>query len=106
MRCCRAASRWAPAASCSSDAVVTKDVPPYAIVAGVPAKVVRYRFAPELVARLLASRWWEYRLTDLRRFAMADAAAFCDAFERAAPGLEKRVEKTITARDLLEAARG
>lgn len=89
-----------------SDAVVTKDVPPYAIVAGVPAKVVRHRFAPELVQRLLDSRWWDYRLTDLKRFAMADPAAFCDAFERAAPGLEKRIEKTVTARDLLDAAKG
>ena len=41
-------------------AVVTKDVPPYAIVAGVPAKVLRYRFTPETVNRLLESRWWDY----------------------------------------------
>jgi len=41
-------------------AVVTKDVPPYAIVAGVPAKIIRYRFPPETVNRLLASRWWDY----------------------------------------------
>lgn len=39
--------------------VVTRDVPPYAVVAGVPAVVKKHRFAPELVARLLASRWWE-----------------------------------------------
>ena len=38
--------------------VVTKDVPPYAVVCGNPAVVKRYRFAPELIARLLASRWW------------------------------------------------
>jgi acetyltransferase-like isoleucine patch superfamily enzyme len=41
-------------------AVVTKDVPPYAVVAGVPARVVRYRFPPELVSRLLAVEWWNY----------------------------------------------
>lgn len=40
-------------------AVVTKDVPPYAIVAGVPAKVIRERFAPRISARLQASRWWD-----------------------------------------------
>ncbi len=45
-----------------SCAVVTKDVPPYAIVGGVPAKVIRYRFPPETVAALEASRWWEYDL--------------------------------------------
>jgi acetyltransferase-like isoleucine patch superfamily enzyme len=39
--------------------VVTQDVPPYAVVAGVPAVVKKHRFAPALVERLLASRWWE-----------------------------------------------
>lgn len=43
----------------AAGAVVTHDVPPYAIVAGVPAKVLRYRFNPETVQALLASRWWE-----------------------------------------------
>ncbi|SMF13265.1 Acetyltransferase (isoleucine patch superfamily) [Alteromonadaceae bacterium Bs31] len=40
-------------------AIVTKDVPPYAIVAGSPAKVLRYRFDELLREHLLASRWWE-----------------------------------------------
>ena len=43
----------------AAGAVVTHDVPPYAIVAGVPAKVLRYRFEPATVDALLASRWWE-----------------------------------------------
>lgn len=40
-------------------AVVTKDVPPYAIVAGVPARVIKYRFDESVREQLLASRWWE-----------------------------------------------
>jgi len=40
-------------------AVVTKDVPPYAIVAGVPAKVLRYRFSPEIINRLMEIQWWK-----------------------------------------------
>jgi acetyltransferase-like isoleucine patch superfamily enzyme len=40
-------------------AIVTKDVPPYAIVGGNPAKVIRMRFEAATVARLLASRWWD-----------------------------------------------
>ncbi|SDF71732.1 CatB-related O-acetyltransferase [Sporolituus thermophilus] len=40
-------------------AVVNKDVPPYAIVAGVPARIIRYRFNPEQVERLLKLRWWD-----------------------------------------------
>lgn len=39
-------------------AVVTKDVPPYAVVAGVPARVMRYRFTEEKIQCLLASKWW------------------------------------------------
>lgn len=40
--------------------VVTKDVPPYAIVAGCPAKIIRYRFEEEKIKRLLDSEWWNY----------------------------------------------
>lgn len=40
-------------------AVVTRDVPPYAIVAGNPARIVRMRFADDIVAALLASAWWD-----------------------------------------------
>jgi acetyltransferase-like isoleucine patch superfamily enzyme len=40
--------------------VVTRDVPPYALVAGSPATVRRFRFEERQVARLLESRWWEY----------------------------------------------
>lgn len=40
-------------------AVVTSDVPDYAIIAGNPGRVVRLRFAPEIVARLLELRWWD-----------------------------------------------
>ena len=39
--------------------VVTRDVPPYAIVAGVPAKVIKYRFPEDVIEKLLESRWWE-----------------------------------------------
>lgn len=39
--------------------IVTKNVPPYAIVAGNPARIIRYRFDEETVSRLLDSKWWE-----------------------------------------------
>jgi chloramphenicol O-acetyltransferase type B len=41
-------------------AVVNKDVPPYAIVGGVPAKLIRYRFDEATVARLLQVQWWNW----------------------------------------------
>lgn len=40
--------------------VVTKDVPPYAVVGGNPARVLRHRFDPDTVARLLRIAWWDW----------------------------------------------
>ena len=39
-------------------AVVVKDVPPYAIVGGVPAKIIGYRYEQEIIKDLLDSKWW------------------------------------------------
>lgn len=41
-------------------AVVTKNVPAYAIVGGVPAKIIKYRFSEDLIKLLLELRWWNY----------------------------------------------
>jgi virginiamycin A acetyltransferase len=72
-----------------SAAVVTKDVPDFAIVGGVPAKLIRYRFPEEVRQRVLASRWWERDLRGLAEFRglfmkeLHDSAgaAMLDAFE-------------------------
>lgn len=44
----------------AANAVVTKDVPPFAIVGGVPAKLIRFRFPEDHQRLILASRWWEH----------------------------------------------
>ncbi len=41
--------------------LVNQDVPPYAMVAGTPARVVRMRFGEEEIARLQALAWWDWR---------------------------------------------
>lgn len=51
----------------ASRAVVPRDVPPYAIVGGVPAAVIRYRFDAETVKQLLRIRWWEWPADEIRR---------------------------------------
>lgn len=45
---------------------VDKDVPPYAIVTGLPAKIIRYRFEEAMIARLLESKWWERSDAEIR----------------------------------------
>lgn len=56
-------------------ALVTRDVPPYAVVAGFPAKVMRYRYPQDMIERLLASRWWEKDTRQLLELPLNDPAA-------------------------------
>lgn len=44
----------------AAGAVVTKDVDPYAIVGGVPAKVIKYRFPKRIIKQLIELQWWDY----------------------------------------------
>ena len=64
-------------------AVVTKDVPPYAIAAGVPARIIKHRFNEETTSELLKSRWWDLPLDDII------SLNICDPFEFAKEASEK-----------------
>lgn len=61
-------------------AIVTGRIPAYAIVVGVPAKIVRYRFGLEERERLLRSRWWEKNADEIARIRhlFANPQAFLD----------------------------
>ena len=65
-----------------ANAVVLADVPPYAVVAGVPAKIKRYRYAPEMIEALLHTRWWDWDEETLNRNADAlfDPRIFLERF--------------------------
>lgn len=47
-------------------AVVVKDVPPYAIVGGVPAKIIRFRFSEDIIAMLEEQKWWDLPIDVLK----------------------------------------
>lgn len=55
-----------------SGAVVTHDVPPYAIVAGVPARVIKYRFEPDIIKSLLETKWWDLPHDEIRKLPFDD----------------------------------
>jgi virginiamycin A acetyltransferase len=65
-------------------AVVGSDVPPYAVVAGNPARVVRRRFDEASVARLRAIGWWDWPAEKITRHLDLIRGADIDALERAA----------------------
>lgn len=69
----------------AAGAIVTRDVPPYAIVAGNPARILRFRLPEDLARRMIALAWWDWdnatlqaRIEDFRRLPVAD---FLDKYE-------------------------
>jgi chloramphenicol O-acetyltransferase type B len=65
--------------------VVTKDIPPYAIAVGSPARVLKYRFDELLVERLLRLKWWSYAPWQIRGLELSNPS-------RALDGLEKLID--------------
>lgn len=51
----------------AAGAVVTEDVAPYAIVGGVPAKTLRYRFEEKMIERFLEIKWWDWEIAEIEK---------------------------------------
>jgi acetyltransferase-like isoleucine patch superfamily enzyme len=64
-------------------AVVAKDIPPYAVVVGNPAQIMKYRFTPNQIASLLKIKWWEWEDEKIK----AELPYFTD--------IEKFIERNI-----------
>ena len=82
---CSKVSSIGDGAVIGANAVVLEDVPPYAVVAGVPAKIKRYRYEPEMIEALLHTRWWDWDEDALNRNADAlfDPCIFMERFGNA-----------------------
>ena len=65
----------------AADAVVTKDVPPFAIVGGNPAKIIKYRFDEATRDKILNTQWWNYDFSDLQALDITNIDAFLEDFE-------------------------
>lgn len=81
-------------------AIVLKNVPPYAIVAGVPAKIIRYRFTPEIIEKLLALKWWDYCYYDFKDVDFEKVESAIDQIENLIKnGMQKYQPKVLTQKD-------
>lgn len=61
----------------AAGAVIAHDVPPYAIVGGVPARIIRYRFTEDVIEFLLKLKWWKWDFEDIKRHShFFDASKF------------------------------
>ena len=68
----------------AANSVVTKNIPPYAIVAGNPARIIRYRFDEATIKKLLEIRWWDFddeKIDDLLPVMYRDVNEFVQLFD-------------------------
>jgi hypothetical protein len=79
-------------------AVVTRDVEPYSIVVGVPARHRRYRLEDRLRYELLQSEWWRYDLSKMRTRDFSNPSSFLAQLARDNPPLLKPITRQFAPR--------
>ncbi len=71
------------------ESLVVKDVPPYAVVGGCPAKIIKYRFKPEQIEELLKIAWWNWEDAKISQFVPLLMSENIDVFIEAAKKLNQ-----------------
>lgn len=79
----------------ASNSTVTGDVPPFAIVAGNPARVKKYRFAQTLISSIQSSCWWDYDALDFNELDYTDPKNFINSFNKLKKNIRKINNKKI-----------
>lgn len=85
-----------------ANTVVTKDVAPFTIVAGNPARVIRQRFGDALIERIQRVRWWQYKFTDFNGLTLEEPERFLDELEEriARDGIQPYQPAILTGAEL------
>lgn len=86
----------------AANSLVTKDVPPYAVVGGIPAKVIKYRFNDDLIEKFKELKWWEYDVTDLNGLPFEDPNKFIEEVQLRVKSLKKYNPRCLTCKDILQ----
>jgi len=87
----------------AAGSVVTKDVPPFHVVGGAPARIIRPKFDQKIISRLQRTAWWEYDIVSLSSFDMTNPEKFCDEFEKRQGTLQKAQARKVSAEEIAEA---
>jgi acetyltransferase-like isoleucine patch superfamily enzyme len=83
----------------AAQAVVTKDVPPYAVMAGNPAVIKKLRVKPALIGPLLELQWWRFAPWQLQTIDLTDPAAAVSQLRDLVPRLKPYQPAVLTLRD-------
>lgn len=89
----------------ATGSVVTKDVPPYAIVGGAPAKFIRWRISQDLIQPMLDLKWWQYNLADIQDLNFSEPSVFINELALRANSLAPWSPPTLNLWDELNSNR-
>ncbi len=78
-----------------AESVVTKDVAPFSVVAGNPARLIRWRFSDDEIAELLRVKWWDHDISDLDGIDFASIASVVANMHKAANSNKQRSKRSV-----------